>query len=86
VITVAAVEKHITRIFDKLEIDPVESEHRRVHAVLKFLARADRRSCANHRFCVTPAHIAPLQHGRHERNHQQHLKHHGRRRARRSAA
>ena len=37
VISVAAVEKHITRIFDKLEIDPVESEHRRVHAVLKFL-------------------------------------------------
>jgi DNA-binding NarL/FixJ family response regulator len=37
VISVAAVEKHITRIFDKLEIDPVEFEHRRVHAVLKFL-------------------------------------------------
>jgi DNA-binding NarL/FixJ family response regulator len=37
VITVAAVEKHITRIFDKLEIDAVESEHRRVHAVLTFL-------------------------------------------------
>jgi DNA-binding NarL/FixJ family response regulator len=37
VITVAAVEKHITRIFDKLEIDAVESEHRRVHAVLQFL-------------------------------------------------
>jgi DNA-binding NarL/FixJ family response regulator len=37
VITVAAVEKHITRIFDKLDIDAVESEHRRVHAVLQFL-------------------------------------------------
>jgi DNA-binding NarL/FixJ family response regulator len=37
VITVPAVEKHITRIFDKLEIDAVGSEHRRVHAVLQFL-------------------------------------------------
>jgi DNA-binding NarL/FixJ family response regulator len=37
VISVAAVEKHITRIFDKLDIDAVESEHRRVHAVLTFL-------------------------------------------------
>jgi DNA-binding NarL/FixJ family response regulator len=37
VISVAAVEKHITRIFDKLEIDAVGSEHRRVHAVLTFL-------------------------------------------------
>jgi DNA-binding NarL/FixJ family response regulator len=37
VISVAAVEKHISRIFSKLELDDVESEHRRVHAVLKFL-------------------------------------------------
>ena len=37
VISVAAVEKHISRIFSKLEIDDVDSEHRRVHAVLKFL-------------------------------------------------
>ena len=37
VISVAAVEKHISRIFSKLEIDAVESEHRRVHAVLMFL-------------------------------------------------
>jgi DNA-binding NarL/FixJ family response regulator len=37
VITVAAVEKHISRIFSKLGIDAVESEHRRVHAVLMFL-------------------------------------------------
>jgi hypothetical protein len=37
VITVPAVEKHITRIFDKLEIDADGSEHRRVHAVLQFL-------------------------------------------------
>jgi DNA-binding NarL/FixJ family response regulator len=37
VISVPAVEKHITRIFGKLEIDAVESEHRRVHAVLTYL-------------------------------------------------
>ena len=37
VISVPAVEKHISRIFAKLGIDAVESEHRRVHAVLTFL-------------------------------------------------
>ena len=37
VISVAAVEKHISRIFGKLGVDAVESEHRRVHAVLTFL-------------------------------------------------
>jgi DNA-binding NarL/FixJ family response regulator len=37
VISVPAVEKHINRIFNKLEIDTVQSEHRRVHAVLAFL-------------------------------------------------
>jgi DNA-binding NarL/FixJ family response regulator len=37
VVSVPAVEKHITRIFDKLEINAVELEHRRVHAVLTFL-------------------------------------------------
>jgi DNA-binding NarL/FixJ family response regulator len=37
VISVPAIEKHITRIFDKLDLDAVESEHRRVHAVLTFL-------------------------------------------------
>jgi DNA-binding NarL/FixJ family response regulator len=36
-ISVPAVEKHITRIFEKLQINAVESEHRRVHAVLTFL-------------------------------------------------
>jgi DNA-binding NarL/FixJ family response regulator len=36
-ISVAAVEKHITRIFEKLQINAVESEHRRVNAVLTFL-------------------------------------------------
>jgi DNA-binding NarL/FixJ family response regulator len=37
VISVPAVEKHINRIFGKLGIDAVDSEHRRVHAVLTYL-------------------------------------------------
>ncbi len=37
VLSVPAVEKHITRIFGKLGIDAVDSEHRRVHAVLTYL-------------------------------------------------
>jgi len=37
VITLPAVEKHITRIFGKLGIAAVDTEHRRVHAVLTFL-------------------------------------------------
>jgi DNA-binding NarL/FixJ family response regulator len=37
VISVPAVEKHITRIFDKLAVDAVDTEHRRVHAVLTYL-------------------------------------------------
>jgi DNA-binding NarL/FixJ family response regulator len=37
VITLPAVEKHITRIFGKLGIEAVDTEHRRVHAVLTFL-------------------------------------------------
>ena len=36
-ISMAAVEKHITRIFSKLGIDAGETEHRRVHAVLTYL-------------------------------------------------
>ena len=34
VVTEAAVEKHVTRIFRKLQIEPPRPEHRRVHAVL----------------------------------------------------
>ena len=37
VVTPAAVEKHITSIFDKLELDPGATEHRRVLAVLTYL-------------------------------------------------
>ncbi len=37
VVTVAAVERHVTSIFDKLELRPGPGQHRRVMAVLKFL-------------------------------------------------
>ena len=37
VITEAAVEKHVTGIFHKLELDPTPTEHRRVLAVLSYL-------------------------------------------------
>ena len=37
VISVPAVEKHITRILGKLGINDVGTEHRRVHAVLTYL-------------------------------------------------
>jgi DNA-binding NarL/FixJ family response regulator len=37
VISLAAVEKHIGRIFNKLGLDGAETEHRRVHAVLTYL-------------------------------------------------
>ena len=40
VISMAAVEKHITRIFSKLGIDAADTEHRRVHAVLTYLREA----------------------------------------------
>jgi DNA-binding NarL/FixJ family response regulator len=37
VVTVAAVERHITNIFDKLGLRPAPEDHRRVLAVLRFL-------------------------------------------------
>lgn len=37
VVTVSAVENHITAIFDKLELRPEREDHRRVLAVLRFL-------------------------------------------------
>jgi DNA-binding NarL/FixJ family response regulator len=36
-VTQAAVEKHVTNIFHKLELDPGTTEHRRVLAVLAYL-------------------------------------------------
>lgn len=36
-ISQAAVEKHVTSIFHKLELDPAQTEHRRVLAVLAYL-------------------------------------------------
>jgi len=37
VISEAAVEKHVTSIFRKLEIEPVATGHRRVQAVLRYV-------------------------------------------------
>ena len=37
VVTPGAVEKHISRIFDKLGLPPSEADHRRVLAVLAYL-------------------------------------------------
>jgi DNA-binding NarL/FixJ family response regulator len=37
VVTDAAVEKHVTAIFSKLELGPTQTEHRRVLAVLTYL-------------------------------------------------
>jgi DNA-binding NarL/FixJ family response regulator len=39
VVTVAAVERHITSIFNKLGLPPTTTDHRRVMAVLEFLRR-----------------------------------------------
>jgi hypothetical protein len=36
----AAVEKHVTGIFQKLDLGPTTTEHRRVLAVLTFLRSA----------------------------------------------
>ncbi len=41
VVTVAAVERHITSIFDKLGLPPSHDQHRRVLAVLMFLKGGD---------------------------------------------
>jgi len=40
VVTVAAVERHVTSIFGKLGLDPAPEQHRRVLAVLGYLGRA----------------------------------------------
>jgi DNA-binding NarL/FixJ family response regulator len=37
VVTEAAVEKHVTSIFHKLDLGPTSTEHRRVRAVLTYL-------------------------------------------------
>jgi DNA-binding NarL/FixJ family response regulator len=39
-ISEAAVEKHVTGIFRKLEIEPAATEHRRVLAVLRYVREA----------------------------------------------
>lgn len=39
----AAVEKHVTAIFRKLDIAPVVTEHRRVHAVVTHVRQHERR-------------------------------------------
>lgn len=39
VVTDSTVEKHVTNIFDKLDLDGTPEQHRRVLAVLKFLNR-----------------------------------------------
>jgi DNA-binding NarL/FixJ family response regulator len=40
VISESAVEKHVSRIFDKLDLAPSDSDHRRVLAVLAYLRAA----------------------------------------------
>jgi DNA-binding NarL/FixJ family response regulator len=37
VVTEGAVEKHVTSIFQKLRVEPAETDHRRVLAVLRYL-------------------------------------------------
>jgi DNA-binding NarL/FixJ family response regulator len=40
VVTESAVEKHVSRIFEKLDLSPSDSDHRRVLAVLAYLRAA----------------------------------------------
>jgi len=40
IVTVAAIERHVTSIFSKLDLRAVPEDHRRVLAVLEFLKRA----------------------------------------------
>ena len=40
VVSQAAVEKHVTNIFQKLQLDPTDTDHRRVLAVLTYLQNA----------------------------------------------
>ena len=40
VVSEAAVEKHVTRIFNKLGLGPTSMEHRRVLAVLTYMRNA----------------------------------------------
>jgi DNA-binding NarL/FixJ family response regulator len=39
VVTVPAVERHVTSIFSKLRLQPAAEDHRRVLAVLEYLRR-----------------------------------------------
>ena len=41
VVTEGAVEKHVSSIFSKLDLPPLETDHRRVLAVLRWLARRE---------------------------------------------
>jgi DNA-binding NarL/FixJ family response regulator len=41
VVTEGAVEKHVTSIFQKLRLEPAETDHRRVLAVLRYLEERD---------------------------------------------
>jgi DNA-binding NarL/FixJ family response regulator len=41
VVTEGAVEKHVTSIFTKLGLEPAETDHRRVLAVLRYLEDRD---------------------------------------------
>jgi DNA-binding NarL/FixJ family response regulator len=40
IVTVAAVERHVTSIFTKLDLRQTPEDHRRVLAVLEFLRRS----------------------------------------------